>query len=258
MTVSNDEIKDINSKELQQKTVDKRMFYDKLATVVVAGGGVAIILCIIAILFFIGIETIPLWQSPNAELQSNFQVEKTPAAGGQAGNILIIGTEEYTQIAFLFDDQGMASFVSLDDGSLISEEQVVNTAEQGVVTSTFASEKNEDYAAATSMGWVVPFSLKYNVTYGKDNNRQILPQILKSDPIKISDESISIFGYKTGEFGSSSVTAYVTANGSFIFHSIDVSEDEFMDQEESITNSIDLTDQIDVKTVSSHTDRQLY
>jgi phosphate transport system permease protein len=251
MSVSNKDIKNLNSKDIRQKAVDKRMFYDKLATVVVAGGGVAIILCIIAILFFIGIETVPLLQSPNAELQNNFTVEKAPVTVGQSSNILIVGTEEYTEIAFLFDDQGVASFVSLESGLLISETPIVNTEEQGVVTSTFASEKNEDYAAATSKGWVIPFSLKYNVTYGEDNKRNILPQIIQSDPIKLSDESIDLFGYKTGEFGNSSVTAFVTENSNFIFHSIAVSDDEFMDQEESITNSVDLTTLINVNSISA-------
>lgn len=251
MSVSTKDIKNLNSKEIRQKAVDKRMFYDKLATVVVAGGGIAIILCIIAILFFIGIETVPLLQSPNTELQNSFTVEKAPITQGQSSNILIVGTEEYTEIAFLFDQQGVASFVSLEDGSLISETPIVDIEKQGVVTSTYASEKNEDYVAATSKGWVIPFSLKYNVTYGEDNKRNILPQIIQPDPIKISDESISLFGFKTGEFGNSSVTAYVTENSSFIFHSIAVSEDEFMDQEESITNSVDLTTQIKANTISA-------
>jgi len=251
MSVSTKDIKNLNSKEIRQKAVDKRMFYDKLATVVVAGGGIAIILCIIAILFFIGIETVPLWQSPTTELQNSFTVEKAPITLGQSSNILIVGTEEYTEIAFLFDQQGVASFVSLEDGSLISETPIVDIEKQGVVTSTYASEKNEDYVAATSKGWVIPFSLKYNVTYGEDNKRNILPQIIQPDPIKITDESISLFGFKTGEFGNSSVTAYVTENSSFIFHSIAVSEDEFMDQEESITNSVDLTTQIKANTISA-------
>ena len=251
MSVSTKDIKNLNSKEIRQKAVDKRMFYDKLATVVVAGGGVAIIFCIIAILFFIGIETVPLLQSPNTELQNSFTVEKAPTTQGQSSNILIVGTEEYTEIAFLFDQQGVASFVSLEDGSLISETPIVDIEKQGVVTSTYASEKNEDYVAATSKGWVIPFSLKYNVTYGEDNKRNILPQIIQPDPIKITDESISLFGFKTGEFGNSSVTAYVTENSSFIFHSIAVSEDEFMDQEESITNSVDLTTQIKANTISA-------
>jgi len=250
MSESTKDIKNLIGTEIRQKAVDKRMFYDKIATVVVAGGGVAIIICIIAILFFIGIETAPLWQTPNTELKNTFTIEKAPVTEDQSSNILIIGTEEYTEIAFLLDQQGNASFVSLINGSLISEIPLVNIEEEGKVTSTYASEKNKEYAIATSKGWIIPFSLKYNITYGQDNKRNILPQIIQSDPIKISDESINLFGYKTGEFGSSSVTAYVTKNNNFIFHSIAVSDDEFMDQEETITNSVDLTNQIDVNTIS--------
>ncbi len=42
--------------------VKRRKLADRIATLVVTTGGVAVILCIIAILVFIGVETVPLWQ----------------------------------------------------------------------------------------------------------------------------------------------------------------------------------------------------
>ncbi len=244
-------IKDLNNKAIKQKVVDKRMFYDKLATGVVAAGGVGIIICIVAILFFIGIETLPLWQSANTELANTFTVEKAPSDFGKTSNILLVGTEEYTEIAFLLDQQGVASFVSLKDGSLVSEVHLVNQEEEGEVTSTFTSDNNKEYAIATSLGWIIPFSLKYNITFDENNDRTILPQIIKSDPIKVGDESVKLFGFQKGEYGGSSVTAYVTDTNKFIFHSIAVSDDEFMDQEESITNSVDLTDQVNPESIQT-------
>lgn len=244
MSTSTEDIKNINKSDIKQKAVDKRMLYDKLATVVVAAGGVSIIICIIAILFFIGIETVPLWQAPQTELSNNFTIQQTNTETGNAGNILLIGTEEYTEIAFTLNEQGVASFIKLTDGSTINQTPLVNQEEQGEVTSTFTSDNNKDYVIGTSLGWVIPFSLKYNVTFDKDNNRLILPQIIKSDPIKVGDESLSMFGFQRGEFGGSSVTAYVTDSNKFIFHSIAESEDEFVSEAETITNSVDMTGQL--------------
>jgi len=251
MSSTTQNLKDLKSTEIKQKAVDKRRFYDKLATGVVAAGGVGIIICIVAILFFIGIETLPLWQPANTELTNTFTVEKAPSDLGKTSNILLAGTEEYREIAFLVDEQGVASFVSLKDGSLIKDVPLVNQEEEGEVTSTFTSDNNSDYVIATNLGWVIPFSLKYNITFDENNKRTILPQIIKSDPIKISDESIKLFGFQKGEFGGSSVTAYVTESNKFIFHSIAESEDEFLDEGETIVNSVDLTGEVSVKKIQS-------
>lgn len=252
MSASTEDLKNIENKEIKQKAVDKRRLYDKLATGVVTAGGVAIIICIIAILFFIGIETVPLWQSADTELANNFTVQKASSDTGAPGKILLIGTEEYTEIAFTLNEKGVASFIQLTDGSIINETPLVDIEQQGEVTSTFTSDNNKDYVIGTSLGWVIPFSLKYNVTFDKDNNRLILPQIIKSDPIKVGDESLSMFGFQRGEFGGSSVTAYVTDSNKFIFHSVAESEDEFAGQAEVITNSIEITGDIkpaDINTI---------
>jgi len=243
MTTSTEEIKGLETTTGKKKAVDKRRLYDNLAALIVTAGGIAIILSIVAILFFIGIETIPLWQKPNSELLSTFTVKTTPAQLSKSNNIVLVGTEEYSEIAFLLNDEGVASFVSLKDGSLISEQPLV-TEERGKVTSTYITENNKSYAIATSLGWVVPFDVKYNVTFNEQNVRKILPQIIESDAIKVGDEPISRFAFQKGEFDESSVTAFVGSTQNFYIHSVQVSEDEFLGEGESITNTINLSDQI--------------
>ena len=248
MTISADELKKLEQTARKKKAVDKRRLYDHLATVVVTAGGIAIILSIVAILFFIGIETVPLWQKPNSELLSTFTVKTPPAQLSKNKNILLVGTEEYSEVAFILNDKGVASFVSLSDGSQISEQLLV-AEDQGEVTSTYITENNRSYAIATSLGWVIPFQLKYNVTFNEQNKRVILPQIIEADAIKVTDEPILKFAFQKGEFDESSVTAFVGASDSFFIHSVQVSEDEFLDEGESITNTINLSEQLNSKTV---------
>ena len=52
--------------------IRRRKLADRIATIVVTTGGVAVILCIIAILVFIGVETVPLWQCVKSDLTSSF------------------------------------------------------------------------------------------------------------------------------------------------------------------------------------------
>ena len=246
MATSTDEFKQLESAKLRQKAVNKRRLLDKLALVTVTAGGVGIILSIIAILFFIGIETIPLWQKPNTELLSTFTAKTSPGISEANNNILLVGTEEYREIAFLLDKKGDAIFVNINDGSLISEKPLL-TEEEGTVSSTYILDTNRDYVIGTDKGWVVPFEIKYNVTFNeqKENIREIEPQLIEYDPIKVTDNSISKFAFRKGEFDESSVTAFVTGTNQFKIHNIQVSEDEFSGQSESIVNTVDLTSSID-------------
>ena len=248
-------MKELESTTIKKKAVDKRKLYDKLASVIVTAGGIAIIISIIAMLFFIGIETVPLWQKPHAKLLSTFTVENSPANLTSNSNILRIGTEEYREIAFLLDENGVASFVSLNDGSLFSEESLL-TKGQGTLTSTYVSDINKNYAIATDKGWIVPFKIKYKVTYSNDeyndeNVRSIQPQLIKSDPLRVTGDSISRFAFKKGEFDDSSVIAFVTNTNEFKIRSVEVPEDEFFGQSESTVNTVNLSNEINPSTISA-------
>ena len=109
--------------------VKRRKLADRIATVIVTIGGIAIILCIIAILVFIGIETVPLWQGVKSELVSSFILKESPDLASYSLDspdqsqfpFMAAGTEQYKEIGFIVTNDGMVNFLSLKDGSVDQE-----------------------------------------------------------------------------------------------------------------------------------------
>jgi ABC-type uncharacterized transport system permease subunit len=95
--------------------VKRRKLADRIATVIVTIGGIAIILCIIAILVFIGIETVPLWQGVKSELVSSFILKESPDLASYSLDspdqsqfpFMAAGTEQYKEIGFIVTNDGM-------------------------------------------------------------------------------------------------------------------------------------------------------
>ena len=112
--------------------VKRRKLADRIATVIVTIGGIAIILCIIAILVFIGIETVPLWQGVKSELVSSFILKESPDLASYSLDspdqsqfpFMAAGTEQYKEIGFIVTNDGMVNFLSLKDGSVIKKQQL--------------------------------------------------------------------------------------------------------------------------------------
>lgn len=231
----------------KEKAINRRRLYDKLSSVVVTSGGVAIILSILAMLLFIGIEIVPLWQKPHASLISQFSIKDTSLGMAGKDEILLVGTEEYQEIAFVFDKEGTARFVRLDDGSVISRENIV-TSEVGRVSSVYVVETNKHYAAATDKGWIIPFQTKYNVTFDNEGVRRIQPRIVKFSPVNVTDGKVKKFAFKKTDFEDSQgsyVAAFLTGENELKIQSVEVPEDDFFGSSQPITSSVDLSDEVD-------------
>ena len=237
-----------------KSAVNKRKFYDRLATWVVSLGGIAVILSIILILVFISIEVLPLWQKPKHDLESQFQITSPQSSNVSDNPVSLVGTEEYSEIGFVLFKNGIARFFNLEDGSIVEEQSVeaFSNGDLGVVQSTYVPANNKSYAVATDLGWVVPFDTNYRVVFDKENNRSIIPKISESEPIKLSEFGISNFAIKESEEGSTTVAVFLSDDGKLIYKSISESEAEenefsfqVIEEETSLSEtSIDLTEQI--------------
>lgn len=115
----------------KEAALKKRRLIDKIATVVVSAGGIAIILSIVTILVFISLEAIPLWYKVESSVSGSFKLNKNPAIFTSplinqqsedlypTPDIIAIGVEEYREIAYLISSNGFVHFISLKDGNNI-------------------------------------------------------------------------------------------------------------------------------------------
>jgi len=203
--------------------VKRRKLVDHIATFIVTTGGIAIIISIIAILVFIGIETIPLWKGVESELTSSFFLKESPELAsysldspeGKEFPFLATGTEEYKEIGFVVTDDGYVYFLSLKDGSVIKKVQLAGL-EGNKITSSFVAVNNELYGFGTENGVVLPVETNYKINFEGDH-RVITPEVAQDEQIKVSDASIVQLAFEKHLEEDSYAGAVYTSSGELLF-----------------------------------------
>jgi len=203
--------------------VKRRKLVDHIATFIVTTGGIAIIISIIAILVFIGIETIPLWKGVESELTSSFFLKESPELAsysldspeGKEFPFLATGTEEYKEIGFVVTDDGYVYFLSLKDGSVIKKVQLAGL-EGNKITSSFVAVNNELYGFGTENGVVLPVETNYKINFEGDH-RVITPEVAQDEQIKVSDASIVQLAFEKHLEEDSYAGAIYTSSGELLF-----------------------------------------
>lgn len=110
----------ITSKDRRQKQLRRSKFIDRLARWVIVGGGVLVILTVLAILFEIVHVAVPLFQGPAV------QVRPAAVQGlANGGDVVAALGDEYTEIITLVDGAGTAQVFSRSPGGDFSAAQQV-------------------------------------------------------------------------------------------------------------------------------------
>lgn len=221
--------------------IRRRKLVDRFATVIVTTGGIAIILSIIAILVFIGVETIPLWQGVKSELASTFILKESPelssysldTADKEEFPFLATGAEEYKEIGFIVTKDGTVYFLSLKDGSVIKTVRL-SGLEENKITSSFVSVNNKLYSFGTEDGSILPVSMNYNVAF-EDAKRIITPEVREEEVFKIGSAPLLKIAYEDSADGEGSAAAGYTSDGELIFASLAASGSLFGGGEKELT-----------------------
>lgn len=201
----------------------RRKLADRIATVIVTIGGIAIILCIIAILVFIGIETVPLWQGVKSELVSTFFLKESPDLASYSLDspdetdfpFLVAGTEEYKQIGFIVTNDGTAVFLSLKDGGTIKKFQLAGL-DGTKLTSSFVTLNNKIYSFGTEDGNILPVMTNYEITFEGDK-RVITPDVVEGELLNVSSSPLTRIAYEQDDDAESSAAAAYTSEGELLF-----------------------------------------
>lgn len=248
----------LKKKETQQASfgLKRRKLVDFIATSIVTTGGIAVILSILAILVFIGIETVPLFQGVKSELSSSFILKESPELSSYSLDtkndktfpFIATGLEEYREIGFVVAEDGMLTFLSLKDGKTIK--QVPLTGLEGTtITSSFVSVNNKLYSFGTNEGFILPVNTDYKINFVGDK-RVITPEVREGDLFKVYDAPLDIIAYEESPEEDVSAAAAYTSTGSLVFVALVAEEDDFgADEPELITK--ELTQQLNGSKVST-------
>lgn len=225
----------------KQKQIRRRKLYDRLARHVVFVGGAGIIFCIIAILFFIGIETVPLWKSPGKKLESVSEMNDRIVSGTAAGQVRIfdIGVDEYREQFFTVDSLGSVRFFTLEEEPRHLKTHTISHKTAGY-TSFYNAVSNTSYALADREGYVKPFDVSFRVEFREGTERTVVSKVTEGEALRVTREPIEIFAYqRSPETGAPVVAAY-TASGRLITYS-EVEEEGFPGESETEVFTADLT-----------------
>jgi len=227
--------------------IRRRKLVDFIATGVVTTGGIAIILSILAILVFIGIETIPLWQGVKSELTSTFILKEAPELSSYSLDspdktkfpFIATGTEEYKKIGFVVTNDGVVNFLSLKDGSVLKSVPLTEL-DGGNITSSFVSVNNKLYSFGTDRGFILPVRTNYRVSF-EGEKRVITPGITQGGLFKVSDSPLLTIAYEEAQEDGGTAGAAYTSSGELLFVTAAAESDDDFDLGEDESPSGNVT-----------------
>lgn len=235
----------------RQSGIKKRKLYDRIARYVVSLGGFGIILSIIAILFFIGIETVPLWLAPEKKLTTDASADNivNDQNTGESAKVLGIGTEEYREQAFIISSDGKVKFFTLGDKTSLVDEYSLSLGDANEVTSLYSSVNNSKYSLSTDTGSIKPIEIDFEIKFDDEINRTIIPELSEGELIQITDKKILRFAYQESAESGSKLVAVYTEDGSLLLYN-EIVEESFLGDSEITTNTVDLTEKINGEKVT--------
>jgi len=229
----------LKRKDTQQTSsgLRKRKLVDFIATSVVTTGGIGIILSILAILVFIGIQSVPLFQGVKSELVSSFIIKESPELSSYSLDspdkasfpFIATGVEEYREIGFIVTRDGIVTFLSLKDGKTIKKVPLTKL-DGSKITSSFVSVNNKLYSFGTDDGFILPVRMNYKIDFVGDK-RVITPKITEGDLFKLGDAPLIKIAYEESEEEGGSAAAAYTSGGELLFVTLVEPEDDFGDSE---------------------------
>lgn len=158
---------------------------DKTANVVITMGGVAIILSVLAILFVIVAESLPLWKAPVAEQLPTINLKQVEAAGGigELEHPLAMGVDEYQWAAYLVTKSGALHLISLEEGRVVQRYQIRGLEGQQA-TAAFDDDLHSVMAVGSSSGTVIPLTITFGTTF-ENGKRTVVPNIKEGKPLTV-------------------------------------------------------------------------
>ena len=248
----------LKKKETQRASsgIRRRKLVDFIATGVVSTGGIAVILSILAILVFIGIETVPLFQGVKSELSSSFILKESPELSSYSIDttddktfpFIATGLEEYREVGFVVTEDGLLTFLSLKDGKTIKQFPLTEL-EGSTITSSFVSVNNKLYSFGTDDGFILPVRTNYKIDFVGDK-RTITPEVTQGSLFKVYDAPLDIIAYEESTEEDVSAAAAYTSTGNLVFTALVAPEDDFGSEEPKLLNR-ELTEQLNGSKVST-------
>ncbi len=141
-------------------SITQRQLVDRIAQYFVSAGGIAVIVAILAIFFFIFREITPLFSTPTARLIAHVALPSIQSSPGPVR----IGMDEHRQIAYALHSGG-AHFIDLASGRSVPVEVPLLLSHQRITAIAHGGGASSTYLLGTHEGGIVPVKLGVTTSF---------------------------------------------------------------------------------------------
>ena len=177
-------------------SITQRQLVDRTARYLVSAGGIAVIVAILAIFFFIFREITPLFSTPTARLLTRVTLPSAQSSAGPAR----IGMDEHREIAYALHPGGV-HFINLASGRPVPVEVPPLLNRQQITAIAHGGGSSAKYLLGTREGGIVPVKLGVTTTFSDAGERTKRPLLKVGQAFQVTAEPIVELAYRTGPGG---------------------------------------------------------
>jgi phosphate transport system permease protein len=163
---------DLGSSQIQLRRKLRHAF-DNSARVLIAVGGISVIVAILLIFFYLFYEVAPLFRAAEIDEMASYELAEADASAP-----LHLAIEEQTENAMRLTRSGVAHFFELHSGAELAQIPVALPPGTTVSSFSLASEESGIFGLGLDNGQVVVAQYGYATSFvGPDNRRVLTPQL---------------------------------------------------------------------------------
>lgn len=179
-----------------------RTLIDRLARMVIAVGGLATIVSILGIFFFLFREVTPLFTAPSAKLSQRLSVPALLQDEGPAQ----VAVDEHREIAEVFTS-GAIQFFDLASGRPMALDMPAQLTSTQVTAMASGGGHSARLAVGTADGHILLLKIGTTTEFSEQGERRKRPHVHAGSPIPVTNSPIVRLAYRSNDQGSVLVLA---------------------------------------------------
>ncbi len=230
-----------------------RLFKDRFAKWGISAGGVMVLVALLLIFFYLLYVVQPIFESAKVETRNSVKLQN-------ASEVVGLGIEEQTEVAFLLGEKGSVDFYNVEKEHFGKKITTLN-AELPSDVSSFASSApfQGQYAYGLENGTVVVVAPKFLVTF-PNNQRQLTPRLdypLGDMALEVDDQGAAITKFAFSHYEDKTAVVALTADKRVLFSSFVGEENMFTGEVEWNVErtELDIEGRVDELLISPDTTR---
>ncbi|MCQ8879413.1 ABC transporter permease subunit [Pseudoalteromonas shioyasakiensis] len=200
-----------------------RLFKDRFAQFSITAGGIMVLIALLLIFFYLLYVVQPIFESAKVETRNSFALNNTEQVVG-------LGVEEQTEVAFLLSKQGNVDFYSVEKATFGDKLETLNVSLEADVTSFASSAPFQGmYAYGLENGAVNIVAPKFLVTF-PNNTRQLKPRLdypLGEMSLIVDDQGAALTQFAFSHYEEKTAVVAQTADKRVMFSSFVAEENMF-------------------------------